>query len=234
MVQNHSYLEIHYPVVVEILSREDVILDTRRVEISERVLVNVPAAKAEVQSADESHFVVNDHELLVVRPVERHVRRILKDVVIRMPHDDNVPVARGPLRAEVVKSALRVARVAGNSRLDLAVDADIDLDAGLGLALEDVIQTPLLILVWRPAEEELGAEPPVGEIDGLLGALERLRHGPEVIAAVDVPFDQVVVADREERFVAVFFRDVVALLVAALLVLLVMAMFRVPLVGRSQ
>lgn len=54
---------------------------------------------------------------------------------------------------------------------------------------------------------------------------------PEIVAAVDIPLDQVAVALGKERLEAVLVGNIAALLVAELFVLLVMAMSRVELKG---
>lgn len=47
------------------------------------------------------------------------------------------------------------------------------------------------------AEKELGGKPPVGDIDEFFGIFDCFGNSPEVITAVDVPFDLVVLTDRE-------------------------------------
>ncbi len=77
-------LEVHNAVVVEVLAGPDLVGHAFGVHVRQRVLVVVPAAEAEVKPSDEGHLVVDDHELLVVGPVEGHVGRVLEDVVIRV------------------------------------------------------------------------------------------------------------------------------------------------------
>ena len=113
----------------------------------------VPATKAEVQAADEGHLVVDDNELLVMRPVEGHVGSVLKNVMVRMAHDPYVTMPGRSLRAKSLERMLRVLRVAGQRSLDFAIDHDEDLDAGLGPPLQDLIQPPFLVVVWGPPEE---------------------------------------------------------------------------------
>jgi len=63
-------LEIHDAVVVEILSREDLIFDTGRVSIGQWVLHLIPATEAKIQTSDEGQIEVDDDKLLVMRPTE--------------------------------------------------------------------------------------------------------------------------------------------------------------------
>lgn len=94
--------------------------------------------------------------------------------------------------------------------LDLLEDDDSDLDATLGGGLEHVVETVLVVLGGRAAEVQLGRQPPVEDVDALLGlciasrrvsyvtcnvgrlvcdlTFEGLGEGPEVGAAIDVPF----------------------------------------------
>ena len=50
---------------------------------------------------------------------------------------------------------------------DLLVDNDVDLDAPLGSGAEHVIQAVLFIARRRSSEVELGAQPPVEDVDAL-------------------------------------------------------------------
>lgn len=84
-------------------------------------------------------------------------------------------------------------------------------------------------MVGRSSEEELRRQPPVGDVDGLLGLLQSDRDGPEVVASIDVPLDEVPLTLREEGLIAVRLADLGSLVVTALLVLLVVAMVRVEL-----
>lgn len=61
-------LEVHNTRVVVILAWEERRERVGRVHISEWMVVGVPTAKAEVQSADACIVVVDHHHLLVVRP----------------------------------------------------------------------------------------------------------------------------------------------------------------------
>lgn len=88
-------------------------------------------------------------------------------------------------------------------------------------------------MVGGTAKEELGREPPVLDVDGLGGLLEGYGDGPEVVATIDVPLDQVALPLGKVRFEAIGLADLGPLFVAALLVFLIMAMIGVELFGMS-
>jgi hypothetical protein len=95
--------------------------NTSRVHISKRVLVAIPTPKAQIQATNKSDSVINHNELLVMRPVERHIRSILKHVVIRVAHEDDISVPRASFWAKIPQSFLRVLRVASKGCFHLAV-----------------------------------------------------------------------------------------------------------------
>lgn len=64
-------------------------------------------------------------------------------------------------------SAAAWSLLTGQGLGDLFVDNDVDLDAPFGSGAEHVIQTVLLIAGRRPSEVELGAQPPVEDVDAL-------------------------------------------------------------------
>ena len=66
--------------------------------------------------------------------------------MVGMAHNLNIAVSRGPFRAQGLQRVLGVLRVASDSSLDLAVDVDVDLDAGFGFSLEDLVQSPFLVI----------------------------------------------------------------------------------------
>lgn len=78
-----------------------------------------------------------------------------------------------------------------------SLDDDVDLDALLGLALEQIVQS--VPLVSRPPEVDLGRDPPVVNVDLLLGHVDRAREVPEVVSAVDEPLGGAVDAEGRER-----------------------------------
>lgn len=84
-------------------------------------------------------------------------------------------------------------------------------------------------MIRGAAQEELRGDPPVGEVDGLLGLLEGDGDCPKVVTTVDVPLDEVAISLREVRLVAMRLTRGRPLLVATLLVLFVVAMVPVEL-----
>jgi hypothetical protein len=85
-----------------------------------------------------------------------------------------------------------MSRVTGQSLLDLLVHSDIYLHTSLSRTLQDHVESPFLVEVGGTAQEQLWREPPVGDIDGLLGILKSDWDSPEVVTAIDIPFDLVV------------------------------------------
>lgn len=67
---------------------------------TERMLMGIPTSEAKVETADEGHLIVDNEELLVMCPVERHVGCVFENVVVRVSHDFDVSVARAPLGAQ--------------------------------------------------------------------------------------------------------------------------------------
>ena len=59
-------LEVHDAIVVEVLAREDLVVNAAGMHIRQRVVVRVPPAKTEVQAADKRQRVVDDDEFLVM------------------------------------------------------------------------------------------------------------------------------------------------------------------------
>lgn len=86
-------------------------------------------------------------------PVESHISGILENVMIRVSQDVNITMTRGTLRAEIAQGMLRVCRVTSESLIDLFIDDHVDLHASLGATLEDMVETPFLVLYRRAAEE---------------------------------------------------------------------------------
>lgn len=189
-----DFVEVHDAVVVEVLARPNLFSNAFRMAIGKRMMACVPSAKAEIQSTDECNRIVNDNELFVMRPVHGHIGRVFKDVVIGVSHDANVFVARRTFRAQSLKGMLGVYGVTSEGGLDFLVDHDVDLDAGLGLALQNLVQAELLVVMRRSTKEQLGREPPVGNVDALLGIFESNGDGPEVVESVYVPLDMVALA----------------------------------------
>ena len=211
------------PVIVEILPRPHLILHSTRVHVRKSMLPVVPPPEAKIQTPDERQFVVNNHELLMVRPVERHVTHVLEYIVVGMPHDFDIAISRTPLRTQALEGMLRMLAIACYRSLDLSINDNVDFDSCLGPPLQHLIQAPFLIVVRRPPEKELGRDPPILDIDDLFRPLERDADGVEVILPVDVPLDFVSGTLRGEGAEAVRFADSRALVVCSLLMLLVVS-----------
>lgn len=109
----------------------------------------------------------------------------------------------------------------------LLVHRNVNLDTSLGASLENLIQPGLLIVVRRPLQEQLWAEPPIRNVDGLLGFLQSLGNGPEVVSTIDVPFHQIAVSFGRKAVEAMALGDLAPLGVGCFLVILVMAMIGV-------
>lgn len=148
--------EVHDAVVVKVLARPHFVRDTLRMDIGQGMLVDVPPAKAQVQPTHKGHLIVYDNKLFVVCPVECHVSRVFEDVVIRMAHDLDVAVSWRPLGTKRLQRMLGVFRIARQSGLNLAIYDHVDLDSGLGAALENLVETPFLVVIRWAAEKELG------------------------------------------------------------------------------
>jgi hypothetical protein len=126
------------------------------------MLLFVPTAVAQVQTANESHGVVDDNELFVMGPVKGHVAGIFEYVVVWVSHDVDVAISWLTFFEHSHQCLLCVLAVAGescgdlpSSQLDgqqmeqrtyLLVHRDIDFDTSLGSSLENLVQTPFLVV----------------------------------------------------------------------------------------
>ena len=59
-------LKVHDAVVVEVLTREDLVLNAFWVNVRQNVLVTVPSSKTQVKASNESHGIINDNEFFMV------------------------------------------------------------------------------------------------------------------------------------------------------------------------
>jgi hypothetical protein len=172
--------------------------------------------------------------------------------VVGVAHDFDVAEAGGAFGAESLECVLGVHRVAGESSLDLPVDNHVDLDARLCSALQNLVETPFLVEVGRAPEEQLGRQPPVGDVDGFLCLLEGNRNClllclmfisseytqksffrlmgraswyayPEIISTIHIPLHHVTVPLGEVGLEPVRLGDLAALLITGLLMRLIMA-----------
>ena len=157
-------------------------------------------------------------------PVEGHVARVLEDVMVGMTHDGDVAMAGGALGTQGVESVLGVGAVAADGLGDLLVDNNVDLDPGFSPPLQDLIESPFLVEVGWPPQEQLWTQPPVLNVNGLLCLLQGNGDGVEIVLTVDIPLDLVPISFRCEGVEAMAFSDASSFLVSQLLMLFVMAM----------
>jgi len=133
-------------------------------------------------------------------------------------------MAWGSFRAQCLKGVLRVQTITRNSCFDLFVYNNVDLDPSFRPSLENLVQPPLLVEVRRTPHEEFWTQPPIFDVDCLLGPFQSDRDGIEVVLSVDVPLDLVTITFWRERLVAVALSDASPLIVSGLLVSLIVAM----------
>ena len=117
--------------------------------------------------------------------------------------------------------------VARDGRRHFLVHDDVDLDPSLGPPLEDLVQPPFLVVVWRSPQEELWTQPPILDVDDLLRLLQGDGYGPEVVPSIDVPLDLIPISFGSKGFETMALGDASALVVRHFLVLFVMAMIRI-------
>lgn len=158
-----------------------------------------------------------------------------------MAQDLDVSVARRSFRAEIAQRMFRMGRVASQCLVDLfhgsvsqaaqyrrpgsylLVHNHINLHPRLGTAFQHLVQSPFLGQERRPPQKQLGRQPPVFDVDDLLGLLESDGDGPQVVQCVDIPLDAIVLPDGGEGLESMGFGDRGSLPVGFLLVLLVVA-----------
>mmetsp|Transcript_15977 Transcript_15977/g.47999 ORF Transcript_15977/g.47999 Transcript_15977/m.47999 type:complete len:275 (+) Transcript_15977:1315-2139(+) len=142
------------------------------IAIEDRIVDVVPATERKVQSAQEGGLLVDDHGLLVVRPVHREVGRMHEHAHVR--------IQRLEQRGRVVAGQV-------DGDLGLLPEQHVDLDAAAGDAPEHVLEHVRRREGRIPAQVHLGAEEPVGEVDLVAGGEQRLLHGGKVVPPADVP-----------------------------------------------
>lgn len=123
--------------------------------ISKNMLPDIPSSITQIQSTNECKVIIDNDEFLMMGPVESHVTKILKDVVIWMTHDMNVAMSRGALWTKRPQCVLGMGGIASQCLLDFLVDDHVNLDTTFGGALEDLVKTPFLVEKRRPAQEQL-------------------------------------------------------------------------------
>ena len=217
-------LEVHDTVVVEVLAREEFVADTRRMHICQGMLAVVPSSEAEIQASNESQSIIDHDELLMVRPVESHVSCVLEDIVIRVSHHRDISIPWSTFGTERMQGMLRMCAITADGLRDFFVHDDVDLHSSFCPPLEHLVQSPLLVIVRRSSQEQLRTQPPVGNIDGFFGLLERDRDRPEIVSPVDIPFNLIAVSFRGEGLEAMALRDFGALLIGSLFMFFVVTM----------
>lgn len=195
--------------------------------ISQEVLADIPSSIAQVNASDESEMIINDDEFLMMGPIEGHVAKVLENIMVWMAHHMDIAMTRASRRAKSPQCVLGVGGIAGKCLLNLLVDDDIDLDSSFGCPLDDLVQPPFLVEEGRASQEQLGREPPILDVNGLFCTFKTNRHGPHVVAAVDIPLNLVTVTLRKEGLKPMGFTDCSPFTVGFLLVLLVVAMVSV-------
>ena len=110
---------------------------------------------------------------------------------------------------------------------NLFVHNNINFHTSLGATLQDLIQSPFWVFGRRPAEEQLRGEPPVLDIDGLCGFFQSFGDSPEVVHAIDIPFNAIALVDRRVGLEAVRLGDGSSLVIRRLLVRLIVAVVAV-------
>ena len=150
----------------------------------------IPPSKAEIQTTNKGCIVVNNDKFLMMGPVERHVCNVLKNVVVRMAHNNDIAVALGSTGAQSFQSMFRVCAIVGYSCLEKEISVKgamqedfcilrlrdkqyIYLDTLLSLPFQNLIKTPFLVVMRWSAHEQFGRQPPICDINGFLRALER-------------------------------------------------------------
>ena len=115
---------------------------------------------------------------MATHPVESHIGRILKNVMIRVTQNMNIAMARCSLRTKIAQSMFGMGGITGESLINLLIDNHVYLNTGFSATLENLIESPFLMLYGRTTEEEFGRQPPIGDIDGLSGLLESFGDSP--------------------------------------------------------
>lgn len=133
----------------------------------------------------------------------------------------DIAVAGRAFGAECSEGLLGMGRVAGQGLVDLFIDDNVDVYATFSSTLQDLVEAPFLGKVRRSAQEKLGRQPPIHEVDCFLCSFEGDGHGVKVVAAVNVPLDLVSVSFGGETLEAVTLANLCPLFVRGLLVLFV-------------
>lgn len=64
-----NLLEIHNPSIIIILPREQRKVEIGWMNVSQRMVVRIPSSKAEIETTNRSPMVIDNNNLLMMRPV---------------------------------------------------------------------------------------------------------------------------------------------------------------------
>ena len=191
--------------------------------ICKQMLTQIPAPVAQIEATNEGMVIIDDDKLLVMSPVKCHVACIFENIVIWVTQDMDIAVSLLTFRTQVVQGMLGVSRIAGQCLRYFLVHDDIDLDTSFCGSFQTLIESPFLVEKWRSSQKQFWRQPPVFDVDGLFRTFQSDRDSPEIVPAIYIPLDFVVVALREEGIKAMGITDRGSLTVCFLLMLLVMA-----------
>jgi hypothetical protein len=63
-----NFMEVHNTSIVVVLAGEEGLIEFSGVNISQRMVVSIPSPEAKIQATDSRKVIVNNDDLLVVRP----------------------------------------------------------------------------------------------------------------------------------------------------------------------
>lgn len=92
----------------------------------------------------------------MMRPIECHISALGKSVVVWVAETFNVAVTFCAFGTEIVEGFFGVVGVAGDGRFDFFVDHNVDLNSLLCFALQDLVETVFLVIIWWAAQEKFG------------------------------------------------------------------------------
>ncbi len=150
-------------------------LEASRLVVGYRMLGAIPAPKAEVNASYECHVMVDDAYLFVVSEEEL----VLLELIRRSLNED--------IWMQIQERELGVFGIDGNSRLNVPIYDDKDLDTFPGLPLEQAVEAPFLADASRSSHVQLRTEPPVVDINYIPGHVDGSRDIPHVVPAVHEP-----------------------------------------------
>ena len=157
-------------------------------------------------------------------PIEGHVSGIFEDVVIRVSHDSNVSSTFSALWTQCLQRMLGMGGIAAYGSLHFLIHDHIDLNTSFCPSLQDLVQPPFLVVIRGPPQEQLWAEPPILNVDGLLRPLQCDANSPEIISTIHIPLDHVAVMLGCKALESVALGNFAPLLIGPLLVRFIVAM----------